>query len=156
VLVDLGPRLFGRPDLPQLTRLVGPLVYLTMNEAELAGLTECRYQHDGLRKLHDIGFARVVIKLGPRGALVSTAPGPTGWRVVTEALPFGPRSTVGAGDSFNAGLVYGLLSGFDICRSAALGNRVAWRALSGPELGPSSGAELISHLDHDPEPVQEV
>jgi sugar/nucleoside kinase (ribokinase family) len=156
VLVDIGPPLFGRPGLSDLAAIAGPLVYLTMNEAELADMTGCRGRAEGLRRLQAVGFTHVVVKLGADGALVSAGPGKTGWHVRAAALGREQHGTVGAGDSFNAGLVYGLSNGFDLTRAAALGNRVAWRALSGPELRPDEAPGLVAQLDEDPQQIQEV
>jgi sugar/nucleoside kinase (ribokinase family) len=156
VLVDIGPPLFGRPGLSELAALAGPLVYLTMNEAELGDMTGCHDRAEGMRRIQEVGFRRVVVKLGAHGALVSAGPGKPGWRVSAAALGPEPQGTVGAGDSFNAGLVYGLSTGLDLTKAAALGNCVAWRALSGPELGPDEGPGLVAQLDKDPQQIQEV
>jgi len=157
VLTDVGPPLFERPDLAKLARLAGTDMYLTMNEAELGELTGCRDPSEGVRELRTTGFVRIIIKLGPRGALVSTPENGASRRVSTAQLPMGCRSTVGAGDSFNAGFVHGLLCGLDPCHAAALGNRAAHRVLSGSKLGdPSQRVETGSHLDEDIERVKEI
>ena len=108
----------------------------------------------GLRQARAIGFRNVVVKLGSRGALVSSGTGAS--LLPGEPLAERARSTVGAGDAFNAGLVFGLANGFDLCTSAALGNRVARRRLSGGRVGPNGAAELLSHLDDDVNKAQEV
>ena len=55
--------------------------------------------------LHILASACVVVKLGPDGATVATAHG-TMQRVPTTPVPC--ANTVGAGDTFNAGLLHGL------------------------------------------------
>jgi sugar/nucleoside kinase (ribokinase family) len=155
-LVDIGPPLFGRPGLSELGALAGPHVYLTMNEAELSDITGSHDRAEGLRRVQAVGFGRVVVKLGADGALVSAGPGGPGRRVLAPALASDLHGTVGAGDSFNAGLVYGLSAGFDLTKAAALGNCVAWRALSGPEFGHDEGPRLAAQVDKDPQQIQEV
>ena len=63
------------------------------------------------------GGARLVVKLGARGALC--ADGRERYRV--SLPPVTPVDATGAGDCFNAGLIAGLLSGLPLPRAAALG-----------------------------------
>jgi sugar/nucleoside kinase (ribokinase family) len=63
------------------------------------------------------GTARVVVKLGARGALCADR---DGWRQVSLP-PVTPVDDTGAGDCFNAGLITGLLNGLDLPGAAALG-----------------------------------
>jgi sugar/nucleoside kinase (ribokinase family) len=71
----------------------------------------------------------VAVKLGERGAIA--------WRrdelVRLPALPVQVADTVGAGDSFDAGFLYGFLHDWDIKHSLALG--VACGSLSTQQLG---------------------
>ena len=72
------------------------------------------------------GVATTVVKLGAEGALVATA---DERRVIP---PFNvPRviDPVGAGDGFDAGFVAGRLKGWDLWRSARLGNAVGAHAI---------------------------
>ncbi len=156
VLVDLGPSVLDRPDLDQLDCLAGPRMHLTLNELELQGLTGCRATIDGVHQLHGAGISTVAVKMGARGALVSTAAGRLAWHVPTDPFPPGPHTTVGAGDCFNAGFVYGLLGGFDAPRSAALGNRLARRIHCGGDLGLGDPGELLAGLDADCAHIEEV
>ncbi len=153
-LVDPGPGILGRPGLAELARLAAPQTYLSVNSSELAELTGEGDVAGGLRQARAIGFRNVVVKLGSRGALVSSGTGAS--LLPGEPLAERARSTVGAGDAFNAGLVFGLANGFDLCTSAALGNRVARRRLSAGRFGPNGAAELLSHLDDDVNKAQEV
>jgi sugar/nucleoside kinase (ribokinase family) len=58
----------------------------------------------------------LAIKLGDRGGLV-----PQGDRIVrAPALPVAVADTVGAGDSFDAGFLYGYLNGWSVERSLRL------------------------------------
>ena len=94
--------LAGREDLFKLTGLAG--------EAEQ------------LEYLHGLGLSSVVLKLGARGALLSSSAGVE--RV--ESVPAEPPvDRFGAGDAFAAGYVVGLLEGRSRLESAALGNAVA-------------------------------
>lgn len=155
VLIDPGPALVGRPGLTDLASLSGPHVYLTLNSFELADLTGCRDLRDGLEKAHESGFSYLVVKVGERGAVVSTVRG--GPPALLPSSPLPPAtSTVGAGDAFNAGLLHGLVSGFDLFHAAALGNRVACTALSEGWAGSPDEIDVLSGLDEDVAHLQEV
>lgn len=156
VLIDPGPALVGRPALRDLASLSGPGVYLTLNSFELADLTGCRELRDGLDKAHGCGFSHLVVKLGERGAVVSTAAAGRPALLPSSPLPRASSTTVGAGDAFNAGLLHGLVNGLDLLRSAALGNRVACTALSAVWASSPHGIDVLSGLDQDVSHLQEV
>ena len=89
---------------------------LLPNEAEALRLSSTLSLDEAAGKL-TAGDARLVVKLGERGALC--AEGPARYRV--SLPPVIPADTTGAGDCFNAGLIAGLLDGMDLPRAAALG-----------------------------------
>jgi sugar/nucleoside kinase (ribokinase family) len=60
----------------------------------------------------------VVIKLGARGALAQARD----CRILSPALPVTVVDTTGAGDCFNAGFIYGQLSGNSLAESLKYGN----------------------------------
>ena len=72
------------------------------------------------------GIGLVAVKLGPHGALVAT---PEERRVVPAFEVPRVVDAIGAGDGFDAGLVAGLLNGWDPWRAAELGNAVGAHAL---------------------------
>jgi 2-dehydro-3-deoxygluconokinase len=72
------------------------------------------------------GVAISVVKLGAEGALVATAD--ERHRVDPFAVP-AVVDPVGAGDGFDAGFVAGRLKGWDLARSARLGNAVGAHAI---------------------------
>ncbi|MGI9252661.1 MAG: carbohydrate kinase family protein [Thermomicrobiales bacterium] len=80
------------------------------------------------------GAKIAVIKLGPDGAWVD---GP-GFRGLVPAIPVTAIDTTGAGESFNAGFLYGLLRGWPLERAARLGVATGGRAVSG--VGAVAGA----------------
>ena len=93
------------------------------NEAEALGITG---EPDAGRAFSALaGPSGIVIKLGARGALC----GPDGTLVSAPAVR--PVDTTGAGDCFNAGLIAGLLEGFDLPHAAALGCAVGAMSTAG-------------------------
>ncbi|HEU5391239.1 MAG TPA: carbohydrate kinase family protein [Streptosporangiaceae bacterium] len=95
---------------------------LLPNEAEALRLSSALSLDEAAGKL-TAGGARLVVKLGERGALcverAEYAEGPARHHV--SLPPVVPADTTGAGDCFNAGLIAGLLDGMDLPRAAALG-----------------------------------
>ena len=60
------------------------------------------------------------------------------------AFPVLPLDTTGAGDSFNAGVVFGLLRDWDIRQTQRLANAVAAMVISRPREG---GYPLLSEVE---------
>jgi sugar/nucleoside kinase (ribokinase family) len=89
---------------------------------------------DGAARALAAAGARVVVKLGERGALCVDG----GHREQVSLPPVGPVDATGAGDCFNAGLIAGLLGGLPLARAAALG--CAAGALSTAAAGGTAGA----------------
>lgn len=92
---------------------------------------------DAARSLARLG-PLVAVKLGAEGALAATADG----ELVRAASPAGsePVDTVGAGDSFDAGVLAGLLGGWSLERSLTLGcacGALSTRAVGGTTAQPT-------------------
>ncbi|SFQ32125.1 carbohydrate kinase family protein [Amycolatopsis rubida] len=83
-----------------------PLVDVFLpNAQELSVLGGSDDPRTAATALHERSGGRVVAKLGPEGCLVA-GPGPV---VACRARPVPNPDTTGAGDAFNAGLLYGLV-----------------------------------------------
>ena len=84
-----------------------------------------------LARLCGIGVREIVLKLGGEGSLVWSAGASAATRVapvtVTRIV-----DTTAAGDSFNAGYIYGRLSGKEPAAAAAIGNRLAAAKIQHP------------------------
>ncbi len=92
---------------------------------------------DAARALARLGPV-VAVKLGAEGALAATADG----ELVRAAVPADtePVDTVGAGDSFDAGVLAGLLSGWSLERALTLGcacGALSTRAVGGTTAQPT-------------------
>jgi sugar/nucleoside kinase (ribokinase family) len=99
-----------------LARAIAAADLLLPNEAEALRLSSALSLDEAAGKLTASG-ARLVVKLGERGALCANGPA----RYQVSLPPVIPADTTGAGDCFNAGLIAGLLDGMDLPRAAALG-----------------------------------
>jgi sugar/nucleoside kinase (ribokinase family) len=89
-------------------------------------------------------FARcascVIIKMGEAGSIARTREGVfRHW-----AFPVLPLDTTGAGDSFNAGVMFGLLRDWDIRQTQRLANAVAAMVISRPREG---GYPVLSEVE---------
>lgn len=77
-----------------------------------------------LARLRAIGVHEIVLKLGGEGSLIWSAGASTATRVAPMTVSR-IVDTTAAGDSFNAGYLYGRLVGKDPVAAAAIGNRLA-------------------------------
>ena len=86
------------------------------NEAEILSLTRKKTLEEALRELSAMGILAAA-KLGPLGAAACTSTE----IVRVPSIQISPiADTVGAGDSFDAGFVYGYLQGWDLTRTLKL------------------------------------
>jgi len=105
----------GRPELSiDSVRALLPLVdYFVPNDDEALALTGEREPSRQAQALLDCGAGAIVIKMGERGAYVRT-------RETAFEVPAPPVDVVepsGAGDAFAAGLLVGILEGWDLGRT---------------------------------------
>jgi sugar/nucleoside kinase (ribokinase family) len=104
-----------------LSHAIAQVDLLLPNEAEALRLSSALSLDEAAGKLTAAG-ARLVVKLGERGALCVDGSGAGGQdRYQVSLPPVVPADTTGAGDCFNAGLIAGLIDGMDLPRAAALG-----------------------------------
>ena len=80
--------------------------------------------HACLARLRGIGVREIVLKLGSEGSLIWSAGDSTASRVAPMTVSK-IVDTTAAGDSFNAGYLYGRLTGKEPAAAAAIGNRLA-------------------------------
>ncbi len=118
---------------------------LFANRRELSRMTD---RDDGDESILDAaaGLAgTVVMKIGKDGCLARH-----GSATIREAaFPVTCRDTTGAGDSFAAGYLYGLIRGLDIDACVRLGNRIAGRivAVDGVDYDLVDRADILAALD---------
>ena len=127
--LDIGPAL-GRPAaLPELKPLLSDVDYLIGNEHELA---VCAGESDMGRAMEEMlkaGTRCLVVKQGEAGALVCRAGMPAALHV--PGFEVEAHFTVGAGDAFNAGLLFGLSKGWTWKRALRFANATAALVVSG-------------------------
>ena len=105
--VDIGPAI-GRPvELAELAPLLPSIDYLLMNAYELSVCTGCSELEDGVEQLLNAGAHHVIVKRGRAGALLRCRD----VRIEHPGYVVDATFTVGAGDAFNAGLLFALLGG---------------------------------------------
>ncbi len=85
------------------------------NEAEAKSLTAAENAEEAANRLK-VRVEATVIKLGKDGALGISK----GQRVQLKSIPVNVVDTVGAGDSFDAGFIYGYLNGWELEKSLRL------------------------------------
>ncbi|MBD3274778.1 MAG: hypothetical protein GF372_05670 [Candidatus Marinimicrobia bacterium] len=129
--MDIGP-LVGDPiHIESLSAVFPYLSYFLCNEFELLSFTRKDNIQDALSSTFNFGNLTVILKRGADGALIARQG--DSQPVTVPAFETETNSTVGAGDSFNSGFLYGISRGWDEERSAQFGNAVAALVLSSGE-----------------------
>jgi sugar/nucleoside kinase (ribokinase family) len=111
-----------------------------MNESEAERYTGCSSTEESTRFLSNHSD-HIVIKLGSEGAVASVG----GRQVSLASFPVEVVDTTGAGDSFNAGYIYGFLNGKPPEECLLYGN--ACGALSVSSFGGSTGIPDLHGLE---------
>ncbi len=113
--VNYRPRLWNRRMALNALREVADLVDIIIVSTE-----DWHLLHGGsddeksiARQLRDEGFDRVIVKAGARGSYGVNA----GRKVRQRSYPVKAVDATGAGDAYDAGFLYGLLSGYDFASS---------------------------------------
>jgi pseudouridine kinase len=96
---------------------------ITPNLSQLAALTGLAGETAAVGKLHRMGFENAIVHCGKAGVIASDGHA-SPWRIAAIA---GDTVTdvTGAGDAAVAGLIFGLVSGFDLGTSARIGQAAA-------------------------------
>ncbi|HYN48257.1 MAG TPA: carbohydrate kinase family protein, partial [Candidatus Nanopelagicales bacterium] len=142
--LDLGPALPPLADLDELGALVPHVTYLLANEHELTSCAGVGDLDTACGRLLDAGASTIVVKRGAAGAAVV---GPAGRRDV-PGYAVTARTTVGAGDSFNAGFLSAVARGADTVEAARFGNALAALVVGSTDgvLGSPTRAEVLAFM----------
>ena len=125
--LDIGPAIGDRVTLRELASLVPQTHYLFGNTHEICQLTETDDWESAATDLLTAGARCVVVKRGGEGAsLRSRAAG-----VDAPAFAVEANISVGAGDAFDAGFLWGVHRGLDAAQALRVGNAVAALVVSG-------------------------
>ncbi len=118
--------------------------FLFMNKAEVEGLTGKEYPK-GARELLGLGCGTVAITLGGEGSYIIDGQGEYSVPAVAKEAV----DTTGAGDSFAAGFLYGVLSGKSSEQCGMIGNIIASKCVEsiGARMNLPTAEELQSSAD---------
>ena len=145
--LDIGPAI-GQPVLlDEMTELLPSIDYFICNQHELAVCTAEEETEAGLtramQRVLKKGTGCVVIKRGKQGVTIWRTIDPKSYNVDTFIVD--AVSTVGAGDSFNAGFLLKMRQGHNVVDAAFFGNAVASLVISQPA-GPL-GAPMLAQAE---------
>jgi sugar/nucleoside kinase (ribokinase family) len=124
--LDIGPAIGAPTALAELTPLLGSVDFLIANRHELATCTGEPAVERGAQRLLAAGARCVVIKQGGSGATLFQP----GSQVHIPAFDVEVDSTVGAGDAFNAGLLFARHQGATLVEAVRFGNATAALVIS--------------------------
>ena len=150
VVFDVAVPSGGALSLDDVAGVLPEVDYFVPNHDEAAALTGESDPRRQAERLLELGAGTVIVTLGERGLVAAS-------RDETIELP-APRvdfvEPSGAGDAFDAGLVYGLLQGWDLRRCLEFGSVIGASACT--RLGCTAGlftrAEADAFLEKCPSP----
>jgi sugar/nucleoside kinase (ribokinase family) len=119
--------------LARLSPILGLIDHATPNRGQVSGLTKLDSPRAGAAALRERGVGTVYVTMGEDGSLVA---GPNGDTHV-PALPADVVDTTGSGDGYTAGVIAGILLGWEPATAAWLASAVAALVASG--LGSDGG-----------------
>ena len=126
VKVSFDPgALYARVGLAKLKTIIDRTFVMMPNSGELELLTGKTDFETGAKSLIEKGVNVLAVKLGSKGCYVTDG----SESHLVEPLKVKVVDTTGAGDAFDAGFLYGLLSGKDLYECAKIGNCVASRCI---------------------------
>lgn len=111
------------------------------NDEEIASLTGVQDPSENVRILVEAGVKTAVVKIGSDGCLVGTRAGIVHVHAVPDAACI---DTTGAGDTFAAGLIAGLCSGWSLPECAKLGCAAA--SCSIEQIGATDGVRSLDQV----------
>lgn len=127
--LDIGPALGDPVTLSEIAALLCDVDYLIGNAHEIEALTGSHDCEAGGRELQEAGARHVVIKRGADGASLRGEEGP----VDVPGFTVDANISVGAGDAFNAGFLYGVWRKWSYERAMRYGCAVAALMVSGEQ-----------------------
>jgi len=127
--VDIGPAIDQPVLLPELQPILPHIDYLIANSYELGLLTGAADRELAADRLLEAGARQVIIKRGDEGVSIRGQ----AEQVDVPGFAVKAKISVGAGDSFNAGFLYGVQQGWSLTEAAQFGNAVAALVVSGEQ-----------------------
>ncbi|MCZ0940115.1 MAG: carbohydrate kinase family protein [Caldilineaceae bacterium] len=138
--VDIGPAIGEPAHMEELRPLLALTDYFICNEHELAVCTGGVELAAGMAAILAGGAGCVAIKRGAAGAVVlhgedgeATSGGSTNGPIFVPGFSVEVQTTVGAGDSFNAGFLLAVHEGSTAVQAARFANAVAATVVSTPD-----------------------
>jgi sugar/nucleoside kinase (ribokinase family) len=119
--VDIGPAIGQVARLEEITPILPWVDTLIANGHELSVCVDAPDVPSQVAALHAGGARRVMIKQGEEGATLYDGGAP----LHVPAFPVAASQTVGAGDTFNAGLLWGIAQGWDDASAMRYGAAMA-------------------------------
>lgn len=146
--LDIGPAIRNPVHLAEIAPVLPLVDYLITNEYELSICTGTDSLDDALVMLLEAGANHIVVKRGREGALAQTPD----MRVEAGGFPVQSSSTIGAGDSFNAGFLHSLNDGASLEQALLFGNATAALVLSSGSVLGAPSLEQINTLIAEQQP----
>lgn len=132
--------LYAQRGIGELESIIEKTFVLLPNAIELKLLTGLDDYKKGAETMLKRGIKMVAVKLGSKGCYVTNGKESS----IVEAFKVRVVDTTGAGDAFNAGFLYGLISGKNLHDCGRIGNFVASRCVM--KMGARQGLPRLKDL----------
>lgn len=132
--------LYAQRGIGELESIIEKTFVLLPNAIELKLLTGLDDYKKGAETMLKRGIKMVAVKLGSKGCYVTNGKESS----IVEAFKVKAVDTTGAGDAFDAGFLYGMLSGKSLRDCGRIGNFVASRCVM--KMGARQGLPLLKDL----------
>lgn len=132
--------LYAQRGIGELESIIEKTFVMLPNAIELKLLTGLDDYTKGAKAMLKRGIKIVAVKLGGKGCYVTNGKESS----IVEAFKVKAVDTTGAGDAFNAGFLYGLISGKSLHDCGRIGNFVASRCVM--EMGARQGLPRLKDL----------
>lgn len=129
--LDIGPAVGEPASLDEITPCLPAIDYLLCNEHELAVLCGTASLEENITQLRKAGVKTAIVKRGDRGAVIFLSGEES--LVNVPAFPVEAAFTVGAGDAFNAGLLWAVRAGREVPEAVRYAHAVASKILASGE-----------------------
>jgi ribokinase len=148
--LDIGPAIGDPVTLDELIPLLPVTHYLIANSHEITRLTGTEDWETAAAQLLDAGALNLVLKRGVEGASMRGASA----NVDIPGFSVNANVSVGAGDAFNVGFLYGVQQGWPAGQSIRFGNAIAALLVTGEQgvMGSPTLAQVESFLNAEARP----
>ncbi len=139
IFCDSGPIIKNVPK-NIIQKFISNCDILSLTEEEVSYISKNKDINESLKYIFELGVSLIIVKKGAKGCEFITK----NKKIIEPGLKVEVVDTIGAGDCFNAGAIYGILNDYEIENCAKIANLCGSTAAS--KLGSGSNVPLKEEL----------